>query len=239
MRTFTKVTPTMTASIQHAGVYADTNILFDWHKVEGFKGGSVDNIKLILRGTNGVDQTVRAIDLLFATSHIPTLADGVNVSVDITPPSLGTQRAAVTTFGWQNNLVGLVSIATGDFNDGDLVVLNTANKDLSGMEIPVSGDLYVAALAKDSAGLDFRSTVTCTGVQPITQSTLTVGTTSALINFAPGDVLHDENDRLMGTVKTVTNANTMTMTKNLENATVNATDLYALSPIQLILGGTT
>ena len=238
MRTFTKVTPTMTASIQAAGTYADTTILFDWHKVEGFRGGSVDSIKVILRGTNGVAQTVRALDLLFATSEIETSADGVNVSVSQTPPSLGTQRAAVNAFGWQNNLVGLVNVATGDYNDADLIVLNTATKDLSGIEIPATKDLYVAALCKGGT-LDFRGTVTCTGVQPITQSTLTVGTTSALINFAPGDVLHDENDRLMGTVKTVTNANTMTMTKNLENATVNATDLYALSPIQLILGGTT
>jgi|19_taG_2_1085344.scaffolds.fasta_scaffold32527_3 hypothetical protein len=237
-KTFTKVTPTMTASVQAAGTYGDTKILFDWHKVEGFKGGSIDSIKLILRGTNGADQTVRAIDLLFATSEIATLADGVNVSVSQTPPSLGTENAIITTYGWQNNLTGYVPIVTSDFNDGDLVVLNIANKDLSGMEIPVSGDLYVAALAKDSAALDFRSTVICDGVQAITQSTLTVKTTSALINFAPGDVLHDENDRAIGTVKTVNSATEMTMTTNLVNATVDNKDLYALSPIQLILGGT-
>jgi hypothetical protein len=37
MRTYTKVSPTMPASIQAAAAYADTEILFDWHKIEGLK----------------------------------------------------------------------------------------------------------------------------------------------------------------------------------------------------------
>ena len=68
----------MPASIQ-AAAYADTEILFDWHKVEDFKGGAIDGIKVIVRGTDGAAQTMVGIDLLFATSHIPTPSDG-NVS---------------------------------------------------------------------------------------------------------------------------------------------------------------
>jgi len=236
-KTFTKVTPTMTASIQAAGTYADTNILFDWHKVEGFKGGSVDSIKVIVRGTDGAAQTIRALDLLFATSEIETLADGVNTSVSQTPPSLGTQRAAITTYGWQNNLVGFVNVATGDFNDDDLIVLNTANKDLSGIEIPVKGDLYVAALCKGGT-LDFRGTVQVATETATNTTAVVVKNTSALINFAPGDVLHDENDLVIGTVKTVTDATNLVLTKNCESVSAVNKDLYAISPIQLILGGT-
>ena len=77
--------------------------------------------------------------------------------------------------------------------------------------------------------------MTCTGVQPITQAVLTVGTTSALSNFAVGDILHDEDDRLLGTVKSMDSTTQMTMTANLENATVNAKDVYNISPITLIL----
>ena len=234
MRTFTKVRPTMPPSIQ-AAAYADTEILFDWYKVEGFKGGSIDSIKVIVRGTNGAAQTMVGIDLFFATSHIATLADGVNVDVNVAPATLGTTGAAVDTPGWFNNLVGYVPVAAGDFNDADLIYLNIANVNLAGEEIPVSGDLYVAAVAKGA--LDFRGTVVCDGVQAITQSTLTVKTTSALINFAPGDVLYDEDDRLIGMVKTVNSATEMTMTTNLVNATVDGKDLYDLSPIQLILSG--
>ena len=87
---------------------------------------------------------------------------------------------------------------------------------------------------------DVVPTVSCTGIQATTQSTLTVGTTSALINFGPGDVLHDEDDRLLGTVKTVNSATEMTMVDNLANATVNAKKVYNLNPIvlQLTFGAT-
>ena len=53
-KTFTKVLPTMPASIQTAA-YADTEILFDWHEVKGFKGASIDGIQVIVRGTDGAD----------------------------------------------------------------------------------------------------------------------------------------------------------------------------------------
>ena len=76
------------------------------------------------------------------------------------------------------------------------------------------------------------------GAQAITQADLTVKTTSALINFAPGDVIHDEEGNLMGMVKTVNSATEMTMTTNLVTASVDDRDLYNISPIQLILGGT-
>jgi hypothetical protein len=53
-RKYALVSPTMPASIQAADAYADTEILFDWHKIEGFKGGSIDQYKqLVVRGTNG------------------------------------------------------------------------------------------------------------------------------------------------------------------------------------------
>ena len=156
-KTFTKVSPTMPASIQ-AAVYADAEILFDWHKVEGFKGGAIDGIKVIVRGTDGAAQTMVGIDLLFATSHIPTTSDGVNLSINVAPSALGTTGAAVDTPGWFNNLVGYVPVAAGDFNDADLIYLNTANVNLAGKEISIgSGDLYVAAISKGA--LDFRTTV--------------------------------------------------------------------------------
>ena len=236
MRYFTRVTPTMPASIQTAA-YADTEILFDWHKIEGLKGGAITGIQTVIRGTNGADQaaaTLVGMDLLFATSHIPTLADGVNVSVDVAPSTLGTTGAITDTPGWQNNLIGYQPILAADMNDTDLIYLTIASK--MGINIPISGDLYVAAISKGA--FDFRSTVQVSTETATSTTAVVVKTTSALINFAPGDVLHDENDRAIGTVKTVNSATEMTMTTNLVNATVDNKDLYALSPIQLILGGT-
>jgi len=229
-KTFTKVLPTLPASIQTAA-YADTEILFDWHEVKGFKGASIDGIQVIVRGTNGADQTMVGIDLLFATSHIREEERGI--SVDQVPPTLGTTGAAVDTFQWKNNLVGYVPVASGDFIDGDLVVLNIATK--SGLNIPVSGDLYVAAIAKGA--LDFRSTVQV-GTQTATNTTaVVVKTTSALTNFAPGDVLHDEDDLVIGTVKSVTDATNIVLTKNCQSVSAVNKDLYNIHPIQLMLSG--
>ena len=229
-KTFTKVLPTLPASIQTAA-YADTEILFDWHEVKGFKGASIDGIQVIVRGTNGADQSMVAIDLLFATSHIREEDRGI--SVDQAPPTLGTTGAAVDTFQWKNNLVGYVPIASGDFIDGDLVVLNIATK--SGLNIPVSGDLYVAAVAKGA--LDFRSTVQVSTQTATNTTDVVVKTTSALTNFAPGDVLHDEDDLVIGTVKSITDAENIVLTKNCQSVSAVNKDLYNIHPIQLMLSG--
>ena len=230
-KTFTKVLPTMPASIQKAA-YADTEILFDWHEVKGFKGSSIDGIQVIVRGTDGADQTMVAIDLLFATSHIREEERGI--SVDQVPPTLGTTGAAVDTFQWKNNLVGYVPIVSGDFIDGDLVVLNIATK--SGLNIPVGGDLYVAAVAKGA--LDFRSTVQVSTETATNTTAVVVKTTSALTNFAPGDVLHDEDDLAIGTVKSVTDATNLVLTENCASVSAVNKDLYNIHPIQLLLSGT-
>ena len=233
-KTFTKVLPTMPASIQ-AAAYADTEILFDWHKVEGFKGASIDGLQLIVRGTNGADQTMVGIDLLFATSNIPTFSDDVNVSVNTAPTTLGTTGAAVDTPGWFNNLVGYVPVASGDFNDGDLIYLNIATK--SGLIIPVSGDLYVAAISKGA--LDFRTTVQVNEANFAagTQTVITLDTKDATLTFAPGDVIHAVDDAVLGTIKTVDSATQITLTKANVDAIANNDVLYNVHPIQLMLSG--
>ena len=227
---YKRVNPVMPASIQTAE-YADTEILFDWHKIDARKVSSISGLQCIVRGTNGAAQTMVGIDLFFATSHIPTPNDGVNVSVDAVPTTLGTTGAAVDTPGWQNNLCGHVAIAAGDFNDADLIYLNVATK--SGLDIPVNGDLYVAAVAK--VALDFRSTVQVSTETATNTTAVVVKTTSALINFAPGDVLHDEDDLVIGTVKSVTDATNLVLTKNCESVSAVNKDLYNISPITLIL----
>ena len=179
------------------------------------------------------------IDLLFATTSIPTPSDDVNVSVDQVPTTLGTTGAAVDTPGWFNNLVGYVPVASGDFNDADLIYLNTANVSLAGKEIPVGpGDLYVAAVAKGA--LDFRTTVQVNEANFAagTQTVITLDTKDATLLFAPGDVIHAVDDAVLGTIKTVDSATQITLTKANEEAIENNDVLYNVSPIQLILSGT-
>ena len=229
---FKIVKPVMPASIQ-AAAYADTEILFDWHKIDARKISSISGIQCIVRGTNGADQTMVGIDLFFATSHIPTPSDDANVSVDVAPTTLGTTGAAVDTPGWFNNLCGHVAIASGDFNDGDLIYLNIATK--SGLDIPVNGDLYVAAVAKGA--LDFRCTATVneSNFAAGAQTVITIADKDATLLWAPGDVIHAVDDAVLGTIKTVDSATQITLTKANVDAIEDDDVLYNVSPITLVL----
>ena len=244
-KTFTRVAPIMPASIQ-AAVYNDTELLFDWHKVEDFKASTIDNIKVTLRGTNGADQTPVGIDLLFATNRIPVRADA-NVkgnTLEVTPGSLGTTGAAPNLGVWLNNLIGIVPVTVAssnikltDYNDGDLIFLNSANVDLSGKEIPVSGDLYVAAIAKGS--LDFRTTVQVNedDFASGSQTVITVDTKDIKGVFSPGDLIHAVDNAVLGTIKSIDGATQFTLTSANKDAIVDNDVLYNVTPITLILGG--
>ena len=160
------------------------------------------------------------MDILFATSQIKEDARGINV--DQAPPTLGTTGAAPDTFQWKNNLIGQTSILAEDMLDGDLVVLTIGGK--SGLDIATNGDLYIAAIAKGA--FDFTSTVQVSTQTATNTTAVVVKTTSALTNFAPGDVLHDEDNLVIGTVKSVTNATNIVLTENCASVSAVNKDLY-------------
>jgi hypothetical protein len=232
MKHFTKVIPTIAASIQAGAAFANEDILFDWHKVDGFKGSEINGITAIIRGTNGADQTIVDFELLFATGGIRV--DTRGISVDTAPPSLGTVNAGVSLYQWKNNLTGRVLFdvdANALFNDGDVDVLNLVT--LSQLNLPVGQDLYVAAITKGA--FDFRSTVQV-GTETATNTTaVVVKTTGALVNFAPGDVLHDENDLVIGTVRSVTDDTNLVLAENCASVSAVNKDLYNIHPVQLII----
>jgi len=231
------VKPTITASLQAGGTIATGDIAFDWTSFDIPKGASkLTGLTILLRGTNGARQE-KGIDFYFAKT-----VGGV------APGSLGTISATANGSKYQNHLIGASTIQTGDYKDGlDIMSVASSGHGAGANQVPgvvLEGEpttgthvgvdkLYLGAIAVGA--LDFRSTVQCDGIQAITQDVLTVKTTSALTNFAVGDVLHDENDRAMGTVLTVDSATQMTMAANLANATVNNKDLYNINPITVIM----
>ena len=138
----------------------------------------------------------------------------------------------------ENNLTGHflfdVDVTGRIFNDGDLDVLNIATT--SGLNIPVGQDLYIAAITKGA--LDFRSTVQV-GTETATNTTaVVVKTTGALITFAPGDVLHDEDNLVIGTVKSVTDDTNLVLAENCAAVSAVNKDLYNIHPVQFILSST-
>ena len=215
------VKPTMTAS-KLAAAYGDGDVLFPWTEVPVDRGASrLISITAVVRGTNGVRQEF-PMDLVFSKSSSEN--------------SLGTENATASMFP-SNNIIGGHKILATDYGDG-LDTFAVTNSSSAKPDLVVAADsgesIYVGGIA--NGAFDFQSTVVCDGIQATSQAVLTVKTTSAEINFAIGDVLHDEDDRAMGTVKTVDSATQMTMTANLSNATVNNKDLYNINPITLIFG---
>jgi len=233
MRHFTKANPTMPASILKAA-YADTEILFDWHKVTDYKGGVIKGIQAIVRGTDGADQvaaTLVGMDIFFATSRIKEDARGI--SVDQVPPTLGTTGAVPNSdfMQWKNNLIGQTSILAADMLDGDLVVLTIGGK--SGLDIATNGDLYIAAIAKGA--FDFTSTLQVSTQTATNTTAVVVKTIDATLALAPGDVLHDENDLVIGTVRSVTDATNIVLTENFASVSAVNKDLYNIHPIQFMI----
>ena len=215
------VKPTMTAS-KLAAAYGDGDVLFPWTEVPVDRGASrLISITAVVRGTNGARQEF-PMDLVFSKSSSEN--------------SLGTENATASMFP-SNNIIGGHKILATDYGDG-LDTFAVTNSSSAKPDLVVAADsgesIYVGGIA--NGAFDFQSTVVCDGVQATSQAVLTVKTTSAQINFAIGDVLHDEDDRAIGTVKTVDNSTQMTMTANLSNATVDDKDLYNVNPITLIFG---
>ena len=232
------VKPTIAASIQAEAAFADGDALFDWTAFDIPKGASkLVNAMIMSRTTDGTVNS-HAVNLYFAKSR-----DGGTTA----PVTIGTLHATANgTTASLNEIIGACQSEEVDQYVGlDYVTIaslghSTAMQNLVLEGEPESGTnvgydkLYVAGVSVDGTP-NFASTVTCTGVQATTQAVLTVGTTHATKVFAVGDVLHDEDDRLLGTVKSVDSTTQMTMTANLANATVNAKDVYCINPITLIL----
>ena len=249
--------PYILPSEQHDGNITDTQIMADWTEFEIPNGAArLIGMTVIYRGKNGGDVAPTDFEIIWAKGN----PDG---TAPLSLATVGT-AVGVPTAGsppWFNLVQGktYVDVSNG-LDDGDLTYLNivsvpnvsggveaassidgfpnVSNLVLQGQ--PNSGSnvgydkLYCALIAKATHTWG-ASTIAVDGISPTTGKTLTVKTVVANIMFAPGDVLYDENDRLMGTVKSVDSATQMTMEDNLSNASVDDAVLYNASPIKLIL----
>jgi len=247
--------PFILPSEQHDGNITDTQILADWTSFEIPKGAArLIGMTVLYRGKNGADITPTDFEIIWAKSNPNGSA----------PTSLGVVTAAVGVPAagsppWFNLVQArsYIDVSNGG-NDGDLTYMNVIVPQSIGGRIadtylnggvgntivlqgePNSGSnvgydkLYCALIAKATHNWG-PSTIAVDGISPITGKTLTVQTVGANITFAPGDVLYDENDRLMGTVESIDSATQITMKDNLALASVDDAVLYNASPISLIL----
>ncbi len=238
-----QVRPTILPSLQTAA-FADGDILVDWFAFDIPNGGNrLLAGSMTTKTTDGSKQTHTA-NVLFAKD-----IDGV------APGSLGTVNATADGNQFKNHIIGFLStqeIAGDTVGELDTITVQRLNENATSFKSvrhpnlvlqgePNTGTLngfsriYVGILSI-SGTPNFSSTVQCDGVQAVGTQTLTVKTTSALTNLGAGDVLLDEDDRLLGTVKSVDSATVVTLTgTGLQNETVNNKDVYVQAPMILNL----
>ena len=244
----TTVLPDIPASTQHTAAFAADDLLFDWTRFSIPRGPSrLVGLQIRIRGVSVV--TPGAFDLVFVKSRDPKFRDNAS---GLAPDTLGTENAAIATggnFRWKNEVVGLISVVAGDWNDAAMIVMYTAQPAITGREIVFQSEpasaakalegsvgydtFYVAGIAQSA--VDFRTTLDANGISATGQKEVTCDTVSVVKAFAHGDVIHDEDDRLIGTIQTTDSATAFTCQDNLSNATVDDKKLYNLNPIHLIL----
>ena len=247
--------PYILPSEQHDGNIVNTKILADWTSFEVPKGAAkLVGMTVLYRGKNGADVTPTDFEVFWAKGN----PDGS------APTTLGVVTGDVVVPAgqpWYNLIQGktYVDVSNG-LNDVDLLTMNVISvpnvtggiADAGGVDgftntnsvvlqgEPNSGTnvgydkLYCALIAKATHNWG-ASTITVNGTPAITTNVMTVADVDAFLMFAPEDVIYDEDDRLMGTVKSIDSATQITFEDNLANAGVNDKVLYNASPITLVL----
>jgi len=248
--------PFILPSKQHGGNIADTKILADWTSFEVPKGGvRLFSIQIVYRGKNGAAATLSNFEIIWAKSNpdgsAPTSLG--TVAGDVGAPAAGSPP-------WFNLVQGASHIeATGSGSvatDNDLIYLQVItprqiarvggydagpNMDLILQGEPNSGSnvgydkLYCALISKGNCNWG-ASTLTVDGTMSTSSPILTVADVDARSHFAPQDVVYDEDDNLIGTIKSIDSATQITMEDNLASASANDKVLYNGSPIKIILG---
>ena len=240
------ITPLVKASAQNA-VFADGDVVFDWASFEIPRGTS----KLI-----GASITIRqnkvlalggALDLVFVK----------DTAVSATPATLGTGNAAMSSFS-RTDIIGALPGIDADVIGGAGAVSFQQTSESPGVifepEVNSGGNVgvdkyWVGGLANGT--LDLRSLVALDDNVDISGNNGTINTldgTAPNLVFAVGDVLHVQDDIILGEVASL-NANhsgTYTVPANIaawriQNGAGAAGDLadddlvYNVFPLRIIL----
>jgi hypothetical protein len=219
------VKPTIKASDQHNGAFSAHDLISDWHAFDIPKGGfAVKGATALVRGVDGAANTARAFALYFAQPR----ANGD------APSSLGAEHATMNgkLDTYANNLVGAIDFqSTSTAVNANLDYMTVYTTGLTGstgqhVHMTVEGrsnltkdgfnTLYMAIAGGASNTWSFS-----TGV--VTSQAIDVSATDGaeLVNadiegtdprlvFAVGDVIHAEDDIIVGEIASMADANTIT-----------------------------
>ena len=227
------ISPTVAASKLNAA-FAEGDIVFDWVGFEVPRGAcKLLGATVIIRPKNDADQSVAAngLDLLFAKGPAP----------DATPTSLGTVNAEVTNFASTDIVGGMPFVAADRFGVRTLYATNVSPCELVLEPEPNSGSnvgvdkFYIAGLAAGSLDLTSGCTVNESNFGAGTQTVITVADVDATLGFVAGDVIHAEDDAVLGTIASVDSSTQITLTAANTAAIEEDDKLYNVNPIRIIL----
>jgi len=243
-----EVKPTISVAALAAGNITNTKILCDWHGFDIPKGSSrLLGITMRYTGKNGVYYAPTDYEIFWAKS-----IDGN------APGTMGGDNDVVDTHGWFPNIIGKTYIdSSQNSNDSDLImgaIITTASPssgssagdELNFNSLVLTGEpdtgsnvgydkLYMGIIAKGTHNWG-ASTMAVSTETATSTPTLVVKTLSPVLSgIGPGDVLRDQADQLLGTVKSVDSATQITLEDNC--ASVSAVDqlVYNTCPITLVL----
>tara|TARA_R100000988_G_C3979654_1_gene156223 strand:+ start:43 stop:897 length:855 start_codon:yes stop_codon:yes gene_type:complete len=218
------IKPTIKASDQHNGAFSAHDLLWDWTKFNIPKGGGcLRGVTALIRGADGAAQTARDLVVYFAEAS----EDGT------APTSLGAEHATVNGVGYYNNLVGGINMDAND-NIGSLDYMNVMSTGGGGGgdQIPfinLTGkpnltkdgfnSLYIGGIVGAAGDWSFSTNVLTTGALDVseiaTQASIdslddgSGGSALATKKFAVGDIIHAQDDIIIGEV-TAVNATDLT-----------------------------
>tara|TARA_R100000353_G_scaffold162990_1_gene123370 strand:+ start:52 stop:807 length:756 start_codon:yes stop_codon:yes gene_type:complete len=240
-----EVSPTVAASKQHAGAMTSGVLIADWTAFQVPRGSNMlRSATLLIRPKGDAGPTVNNHPFGIAFSKTNTVSLGTVgssiqnrpsndflgvIEFDATNFSTGTlQSTAVATVGGDSSNACPPLILEGDITTGDNVGFDT---------------IYVAIFSQ-SADNTFQSinTIAEASFNEGTQTVITFddgsdgGTTDIREHFAVGDVLHAQDDAVLGTVASVDSATQLTLTATNTDDIAENDIIYNINPIKLVLG---
>jgi hypothetical protein len=208
------VKPTITASLQAAnsGVYASGDVVFDWHGVDVPKGASrLVGITAVIRQKHGTAANEFPFQLIYGKS--------IN---SVAPTSLGVSNATAGGVGYYNNVIGKSTFIAKDYmgdvldNGVTVAALTQGGADSESPSIVLEGEpdsgtnvgydkIYVAMITEGAFDFSTGVAITSAGFDSSAgDGTISVfdGTDPTLV-FAPGDVLHAQDNVVCGEVASI------------------------------------
>jgi len=245
-----EVRPVIDVAALAAGNIVTSEVLFDWAGFDVPKGAcKLVGGTILYRGKNGADYAATDFEVIYAKGNSDATA----------PTTLGDDGDGVDTPGWMHLIQGRSYVdASIHSSDGDLVygVLYHLNANGGGANaaanhfvsdglvlqgVPNSGTnvgydkLYVAGIAKGTHNWG-ASTMEAGAGLSTSSPTVALTDLDATIALCPGDILRDEDNKLIGTVKTVDSATSITLEDNANFASAEGKLVYNTTPITFVLG---